>query len=342
MIRGLLNTVGFLVLVSVLAFAESTPSVYIEPSRNLVRDVIQVSAGQAKWYALTLERGSIVYADFKVEGGLNNKAAVWLLDEFNLRQFLAHQQFRYFPGTSGEVRGVGRYTFGVPQSGTYYLVIDNGRAWFMPRNVKVYAYEVLPYQPAELQMAEQQLATFYNVLRSAFVFPDFSISIRHCGMENAFSDPNITMCEELLESLAAQRLEPAITFILFHELGHTLLKQWGLPTWDNEDVADEFATVFMIMAHEQNGAIAAAKFWASSGTRQEALSKLYIDDRHTVSPQRARNILHWLSKQDDLVQRWQKLIIPNMQTEALRQLRQGTSGAFDQRMVEAELRGRGE
>lgn len=330
------------IIFAVVAAAQPSANVSIEPSWNLIREVVQVSAGQAKWYQLNLEGGGTVYADFKVEGGLNNKAAVWLLDEVNLQRFLAKQQFRYFPGTSGEVRGVGRYEFRVPSSGQYFLVVDNGRAWFLPRNVKIYAYEVLPYTPPEITQAELKLGQLYTALKTAFVFPDFSISIRHCGMENAFSNPNVTMCEELLESLAAQNLSDSVNFVLFHELGHTLLRQWGLPSWENEDVADEFATVFMIMAHKQGAAIQAAQWWASQGSRQEALSKLYIDDRHTVSPQRARNILHWLSNQDDLVRRWQRVLIPNMQTNALRRLQADSRSGFDEKAIGAELRARGE
>jgi hypothetical protein len=322
--------------------AQQASHVYVEPSRNLVRDITQVSAGRSKWYGLDLERGGTVFADFKVDGGLNNKAVVWLLDDPNLQLFISHQRFQYFEGTSGEVRGVGRYMFRVPRTGHYNLVIDNGRAWFLPRSVSVYAFEVLPYKPEEVQRTEQLLEQFYGMLKARYIFPDFRISVRHCGMENAFSNPNITICEELIEKLAEQRLGDGISFVLFHELGHTLLKQWGLPSWDNEDVADEFATVSMIMAHQQGAASAAAKFWASSGSRQEAISKLYVDDRHTVSPQRARNILHWLSQQDDLVQRWQKLMIPNMQTTALKHILEDTSTDFDQNKVEGELRARGE
>ena len=333
--------IGLICLTASLSSAQTTTNVYIEPSRNLVRDLTQVSAGQAKWYGLDLEQGATVFADFKIEGGLNNKVVVWLLDDANLQRFLSRQPFQYFAGTSGEVRGVGRYKFQVPGTGHYNLVIDNGRAWFLPRNVNVYAYAVLPYKPTEIQQAEERLAKFYELLKSVFIFPDFAITIRHCGMENAFSNPNVTMCEELMETLTEQHREQGIDFVLFHELGHTLLRGWGLPSWDNEDVADEFATVFMIMAHQQSGAIAAAQWWASRGTREEALSKLYVDDRHTVSPQRARNILHWLSAQDDLVRRWQKVIIPNMQTPVLQHLLNDSSAGFDQQTVESELRARG-
>jgi hypothetical protein len=41
----------------------------------------------------------------------------------------------------------------------------------------------------------------YSTLKHMFVFPDFRTSVVHCGVMNAFSNPNITMCVELLEQL---------------------------------------------------------------------------------------------------------------------------------------------
>jgi hypothetical protein len=43
----------------------------------------------------------------------------------------------------------------------------------------------------------------YSRLKRAFISPDFQTSVVHCGVVNAFSNPNITMCVELLEELQA-------------------------------------------------------------------------------------------------------------------------------------------
>jgi hypothetical protein len=162
----------------------------------------------------------------------------------------------------------------------------------------------------------------------------------HCGFENAFSDPNITICIELIEDLANKDLDSALAFILFHELGHTLLGDWGLPLSDNEDVQDEFATVLCLMAEAKESATAAAQFWANLTSEEEALSKLYIDDRHTISPQRARNIVNWISQQDELLRRWQKMLIPNMQSDALRELDKETDPWISHELIRSELKRR--
>jgi hypothetical protein len=208
--------------------------------------------------------------------------------------------------------------------------------------VQLYVYAISP-RPTPASIASQrQMEAFYNGLRQLFVFPDFRVSIRHCGFENAFSDPNITLCMELIEKLADQDLHDAVQFVLFHELGHTLLHLWGLPGWDNEDMADEFATVFLMLTDQDTTALAAAQWWASEASEEEVRAKLWIDDRHTLSPQRARNIIAWLNQRDDLLRRWQKLLIPNMQTEVLKKLASGQeSGVEDLSGVRAELARRG-
>lgn len=51
-----------------------------------------------------------------------------------------------------------------------------------------------------------------------------------------------------------------------------MMRLWGLPLSDNEDVADEFATVIMILAKQQQPALQAAQWWATQTSQQEALS----------------------------------------------------------------------
>jgi Putative metallopeptidase len=317
----------------------SSPSsaVYFEPSQTLIREDIQVPAGRVSAYNFTLEPGTTLSADFRVSGGANNQIKVWLVDAVNYQLLLAGRQFNYFTGTSGSVRNTAKYAFQVPQANIYYLVLDNTGAWLLPRNVQLYVYARLP-QPTPQQIeAQRQMNSMYDGLKSFFIFDDFHISIQHCGLENAFSDPNITICMELVESLHDQNLDQAVAFVLFHELGHTLLRSWGQPGWDNEDMADEFATALLVIAKQQQTALSAAQWWASQTSEQQALAKLWLDDRHTVSPQRARNIVHWLNQPDEFVRRWLRVLTPNMQTEALKKLLDDTDPRIDKTLVRGEL-----
>jgi hypothetical protein len=170
-----------------------------------------------------------------------------------------------------------------------------------------------------------------------FIFPDFQVSVRHCGVVNAFSNPNITLCAELLDELEAKGMMDAFTFVYLHELGHTLMKEWGLPLWDNEDAADEFATAFLLMANQQKIALTAAQWWSSEGvSKQDAVAKIWMDDRHSLSPQRARNIIHWINNAREIVPRWQHVFVPNMQTTSLESMLRNPE-VSDKDSVKSEL-----
>ena len=314
--------------------------IYIEPSASLVRDTTQVGAGKASAYNFDLTAGSTLVAQFNVQGGMDNAIGVWLLDLDNYQRYQAHQAVAYSKDSSGQIANGANYRFTVPSTNVYYLVLDNGRN-FLPRRVRVYVYAVLPESTPELEKRKQLLESEYQQLKAAFVFPDFHISVRHCGVENAFSNPDITICEELVEDLTRQHLDAAVGFVFLHELGHTLLRDWGLPGWDNEDMADEFATALMLMGHQEGAALQAAQWWAAQTNPKAAEAKIWINDRHTLSPQRARNIIHWINNKAEIQARWQKLLIPNMQTELLVRSLQEQGQDLDKELIRGELRKRG-
>ena len=325
------------------ASAAAQSNVLVEPSKQLVNQTIKVAPGSSAHYKLSLTQGTTLVAAFTVEGGLDNKVNVSLLDLANFQQYQARQRFSPIKGTSGTVQGLAKYQVKVDQTNLYYLLVDNQRAALFPRTVNVYSYAVLPEQSEDSAKAQQGLETFYRGLRQLFVFQDFRVIVRYCGFVNAFSDSrtgSITLCKELVQKLADQGLPQAMSFVLSHELGHTLLNLWGYPMSDNEDVADEFATVFMLLLKQQQAALEAAQWWASDAPtkqKQEALNKLWKDDRHTLSAQRARNIIRWLNQRDALLRRWQKMLVPNMQAPVVASLDKATDPWIDHELVRSEL-----
>ena len=319
----------------------SSLTVSVEPSTTQVRQTVTIAAHNGLVYSVPLTEGSALVARFQVVGGLNNKIKVMLLDMTNYQLYQAHQKYSYFQGTTGEIRNTGNYVFKVPQTGVYDLVVDNSEAWLLPREVQLYVYSIFPTPTTQTIEAQKSITNSLGVIGQLFLFPSFNIQFRHCGIENAFSNPNITMCIELVESLTDQHLDQAIGFVFFHELGHSTMRLWGLPLSDNEDVADEFATVCMILAKQQQPALQAAQWWASQTSQQEALSKLWIDDRHTVSPQRARNVIRWLNQPDDLLQRWMRLLTPHLQSNALLDLMKDTRLTPVRSVMQEELQRRG-
>jgi len=272
-----------------------------------------------------------------VQGGLNDRIQVFLLDATNYQLYSAHRPFKQYPGTSGLIRGIGKYDFTIPQDGVYYIVMDNGKAWLIPRNVTFHLDAIFPQSTAASEQLRTALEAMYSNLHQLFTFPDFQTSVKHCGTANAFSNPNITLCVELVEELQAKGMSNAIMFVYLHELGHTLMRQWGLPLWDNEDAADEFATAILLMAKQQGIALQAAQWWASEGAAtKDAVAKIWMDDRHSLSPQRARNIIHWINNANDIVPRWRHLFVPNMSTAALESMLRDPA-LSDKVFVESEL-----
>ena len=233
----------------------------------------------------------------------------------NYQLLQAGREFGYFEEPSGSVRPNAFYRFVAPTTNIYYLVLDNRRS----RSKRVVHTTVYTSgdEPTEHSKATEKFySVVYDALQELFEFEDFDIYVMRCGTVNAYSTPNIVICQELYETLTQQRVPGAIFFVFLHEVAHSLLYVWDYPLFDNEDVADELATFLLL--EQSDLALQAAQWWSRSGSDQEALSKLYVDDRHAVSPQRARNIVTWLNKEDEMARRWLRLLAPRMTTSALK------------------------
>jgi hypothetical protein len=144
-------------------------------------------------------------------------------------------------------------------------------------------------------------------LDTVYKLPRFKVQVKPCGVSNAFSNPDIVICTELLAELIEKDLALALYPILFHELAHSLLYLWDLPGYDNEDVADEFATVFL--SRLKLDVLGDYLKWLElNDSVTEAVLQLTQGDRHTLSVQRARNMRSALANSDELTRRWGKLL----------------------------------
>ena len=240
----------------------------------------------------------------------------------------------------------------IPAAGDYLVVLDN-RAATEARAVTVTVHAIRGEQEKTPQQGlgaaesrfnevERQLSEVERQLTRLFIFEPFPIRVRRCGIPQAFSGPSgIVLCQELGKKLLTTlgdktKANDTLLFTLFHELGHTLLKQWHYPFFANEEVADEFATALLIMVGQQARVRAATEFLAANPSTAEALAKVFRDDRHPLSVQRARNILRWL-QDPQLVHKWQKIFVPHMQTAMLKQLERQPTTWTDATLVAQEL-----
>ena len=144
-----------------------------------------------------------------------------------------------------------------------------------------------------------------------YKWPPLTLRIQPCGAANAYSSPNIIICSELVGDLLNKNMIGALAPILLHELGHSVLKGWGLPGYDNEDMVDEFAT--FILSSTPNGRSDLNTYiqWLDAqDSVSEAVNQIYVGDKHTISLQRARNIRNALEHSEDIKARWHRLLKP--------------------------------
>lgn len=267
---------------------------------------------------------------------------VFLLDERDYRNFPDLDA----PLFEGQAAGEHRFSLRAPASADYYLVIDNrdgdsARSFELAvtASVDTGASDDLE---ARLERVHAELDRFEQNLRRVFVFDSLEFRIERCGTANTFADDDtVYICAEIARKLITgtddrEQARDILVFAVLHEFGHVVLRQWDYPFHDNEEVADEFATVLLVMLGKGERARSLVEYFAGLSPEEELAHKRDRDDRHPLSVQRARNIERWL---DDpgLVRRWQKILVPHLQTEVLETLARSPKSWTKPALIEREL-----
>jgi hypothetical protein len=244
------------------------------------------------------------------------------------------------PLFTGRVEKRLSFSVTVSQAGDHYLVFDNRRG-SEPRAVKV-ALHAAASAADQMDAANKMMHTLELQLGQIFVFDPFPIGIKQCGTPKSFADPSgVVLCTEYMAHLSSilkdhRKTLDTLSFSLFHEIGRVLLEKWDHPFRSDIDVADEFAAVLMLMLNQKERARGAAECFSRNPSAYYAMKKLFQDDRHPLSPKRAKNVLVWL-KDPELVRKWQEVLVPHMKTALLQKLKQQPTSWTDLSLVEAEL-----
>ena len=242
------------------------------------------------------------------------------------------------------------FTITIPHTDNYYLVLDNRRG---TNEVSAHFDIKASYDGPAINMAEalqktdgdsfkKQLSSIPKELEKLFIFTPFPIDTKSCGTANiTTSSKGITLCLEFIQKLAAnldnnEKATEVLLFALLHEVGHILLQQWDYPFYDNEEVADEFAAILLIMMNKKESLSSTAEYFLSNPTASELITKTLKDDRHPLSIQRARNILQCI-KDKDRFRRWIKFFIPHIQTPVLKKLMSSSQDNIDKESIRQEL-----
>jgi len=223
----------------------------------------------------------------------------------------------------GRNKGVAPYvfTYDVLKSGRHYLVFDNG---YSLMNVKRGRYTVMittALPDEQRQPFETMFSNLPTEIGKTFRVEPFKTYLKPCGQENAYSNTatgDVTFCSELLFPLLMKQREGAFMGIMMHELGHTLLNLWGMPNYDNEQVVDEFAMVYLYLEGMQEKAMDWIAYFEEHNSAQQAAYQLNNDMRHPISIQRVRNIKRILDNPKPVIDRWNSFLYPHMTNFALK------------------------
>lgn len=263
-----------------------------------------------------------------VEISADNPLQLFFLDEASYKKFPVVEA----PLFQGDVVMKHSFTVHVPATGHYYLVLDNSKNLESTKvSLKISAgrgsADLSPDIESDDLKSEEKvsgvhLSKINKELAKIFIFDPFPVTVNKCGSENAYSsEDRVILCQEYIAKVQKaladkEKTSQVLLFVIFHEIGHVLLHQWNYPFYDNESIADEFATVLLVMVGEKQQLRSTAEYFASKNTGTELLSKAFKDDRHPLSIQRARNILKWMNDRERL-ERWQTVFIPHLHTAVL-------------------------
>lgn len=302
-------------------------------AEGLAKFSVDVPPG--KWKAIRL-RNLPKDAALAVQVVSNGEVVVALVDSKDYQRFSETSR----PLFVGQVEKRLAFSVAIPATGDYFIVFDN-RPGQQPRAVTV-TVRAARAGAGQTKSAEEILAKFERQLHQLFVFDPFPIGTKKCGTPKAFlGATGIFLCAEYVHHLYdllkdQERTKDALSFSIFHEVARVLLSQWNHPSSADKELADEFATILMIMVNQKERATGAAEYFVKNPSASETLLKLFGDDRHPLSGQRARNILSW-ARDPQLARKWQKVLVPHMQTLFLKRLRQQPTPWTDLPLVEKEL-----
>lgn len=241
-------------------------------------------------------------ATVEVRGG---EARVFLLDNRDVKERAPTPRLlRDF-----SVSGRRELSFPAPPTSAGATLVVRNESSLSHLEVQIIVYRIGLRSKDAIAQMRQWVELPVNALSMDYMLPRFKVTIQPCGLTNAYSTPDIVVCTELLNDLNEQHLNWALQPILLHELAHSLLYCWGLPGYDNEDLADEFAAMFLAQTCDR--CVDDVVTWLEKQDPvREAILQLTNGDRHALSIQRARNMKAALPRAQDLQRRWATLLSP--------------------------------
>ncbi len=284
---------------------DSGPRIRIESSRLLVRDTVVLRNGE--WTVFPLASGPSGFSKLRVNVFRSADVSVKLLDSRNYSLYQAGSSFDSMPARSETIRDMRFFFFDVPEAPVYYLIVGLEKKG-NPRKAVIFASGIYDRMPEEKMGLLAIYQEFYESVKELFIFPDFSITVGGCGEENAFSVPDIFICDEFLAGLPEEGRQYLALWVTSHELGHNLLKKWGSPFWNNEEAADELGTVILSVTPYRKRVADTVREFLDKGITHRRLES---DKRWQLLLNRARKTLAWLAAPEGIRDAWADFLIPH-------------------------------
>ncbi len=322
------------IIVRSIASPEEVINDYAVPPGQYMVIALPGSGGPKTGYRINISSNNTIYKDI----------TAFLVDAANLNLFKSGQQFQGI----GFQKKVAPFTISEETKtlGQYYLILDNSYARLIQKKLRVSIKAAIQMDPGAQQAMKASMESLYATLKKGLVFPDFNIYIEPCGQTNAFSESfgngAIHICTEIIDYFHKTNNKGAFVFILFHELGHSVLGLWGVPGNNNEDLADEFATYLMMQSDSSIRMLEQSlDFWRNRDSMSEAINMVIKGDRHSLSIQRVRNIQENMKRGDEFIKRWNRAIYPHMTPEALGEIISNPKPSSDVVFAKQVLKERG-
>ncbi len=340
----LLSLLLGLCLAAAMPLAGSTPSAADEKTSVFKMDIPAGEWKVAKFRGLP-ERGSL-----SLDVVSSGPVEILLFDMATYRRFPAIED-PLFKGKTAAKLG---FSVVVPESGDYYLIIDN-RTGDQRRKVSVQVKAATARHDRrneagrsrdmkDMKSVNAMLAGVAATLQSVFIADSLKMRTARCG-DGVGGGDEVVICTEyafrLLQNAPDKPSASAtLMFSLFRQIGGAITAKSASDQRD-PDRLDQLATVLMKMFGQDHRARTQAEYFASLAADPMLAGKLSMDRRYPMTVRRARNILRWLDD-PELVRRWQPVLVPLMQTAFLERLRLHPTRWSVPDLVVKELAARGE
>ena len=295
-----------------------------------------VEVPSKQWKAVRLKnipRGATVKVSLKTSGTI----IAMFMDSASYRKLpkIVNPLFR------GELEKKLSFTIKIEKTDHYYMVLSN-RSRSLSRQVEVTFNAT---QGTAQDDTQQTLIKFEYALYNYMIFKPFSIKMEFCNKaQPPHGSDALVLCVEYVQKLHGllrdkNKMGGMSMFALLHNAGHIILSQWQHPGFDDERVADEFATALIVMLGQKDRTKNAMKMLVSQAPDIQGIDTMIRAKWHMPTAYRMREIIQLL---DDVkfVKSWQAVFVPHMQTRQLSRLLETPQPWIDIELIKRELASR--